>query len=109
MDGCVCLTTDATNQCIINQRMRTTVVRKYTATESFQVKGWQDHVHVFERSLCLLCKGWRGRAQPQEDLSGEDAVILIENDEFLNHDSGDGARDEEWIQDKFNRTEPNLI
>ena len=66
-------------------------------------------MHVFERSLCLLCKGWRGRAQQQEDLSGEDAVMLIENDEFLNHDSGDGARDEEWIQDKFNRTEPNLI
>ena len=39
MDGCVCLTADATHQCIRNQRMRTTVVRKYTATESFQVKG----------------------------------------------------------------------
>lgn len=50
-----------------------------------------------------------GEPSSRKTCQESDAAMLIENDEFLNHDSGDGARDEEWIQDKFNRTEPNLI
>ena len=48
-------------------------------------------MHVFEKSLCLLC---RGRAQQQENPLGGDAVMHVEYDEFLNHDSGDGAAEE---------------
>ena len=44
-----------------------------------------------------------GEPSSRKTCQESDAAMLIENDEFLNHDSGDGARDEEWIQDKFNR------
>lgn len=37
----------------------------------------------------------RGRAQQQRDLLGADTVMRAGNDEFLNHDSSEGAGEED--------------
>ena len=53
-------------------------------------------MHIFGRSLCLLCEGWTGEVEPS---SRGGAVVHIGSDEILHHDSGEELERKEWTQE----------
>ena len=51
-------------------------------------------MHILKDHSACCVKDGEGEPSSRKTCKESDTVMLIENDEFLNHDSGDGARDE---------------